>query len=243
MLIVNKETGETMGQLIKKYKKDYKKICFCGRLDPLARGKVLLLCDEECKQMPRYNSKDKVYQFEIILGLDTLSTDFMGEPGYHFNIDYDLNIIKQQIINYMNNYNNTEFEQEYHCYSSKRVNGIPLWQWTKKGNIYPKQTHNVTLYNYKYIEDIEYDYKKWRNDNIDIITNIEGDFRQKMICKLWKVKDTDSKNNTINKINSIKFEIKTSSGFYVRQFIKDISLYIKLPLLTYDINRTEILFI
>ena len=240
MLIVNKETGQTMGQLVKKYKKDYKKVCFCGRLDPLARGKVLLLTNDECKQMPLYNGKDKTYQFEIILGLSTCSTDFMGEPSYHFNINYDFDNIKQQIIDYMDKFNGKEFEQEYHCYSSKRVDGTPLWKITKQLGVYPKQCHKVKLYDYKHIEDKEYDYKIWREKNMNIVKNVEGDFRQEMICDFWKLRNKDRNNNTINKINSIKFEIKTSSGFYVRQLVKDISFHIKLDLLCYDINRTEI---
>ena len=247
MDIVNKDTGITMGELVKEYKEnhpDVKKACFCGRLDPMARGQVLLLLNNNCKKMPDYLNKDKVYQFEIILGLTTGTTDFMGEPSYHFNIDYNKTNsfynIKQQIIDYMDKINGTEFEQEYHCYSSKRVDGTPLWKITKQLGVYPKQCHKVTLYSYKHIEDKEYNYKLWREKNMNIVKNVEGDFRQKFICAFWELRNKDKNNNTIEKINSIKFEIKTSSGFYVRQLVKDISKHIKLDLLCYDINRTEI---
>jgi tRNA U55 pseudouridine synthase TruB len=191
--------------------------------------------------MSDYLDKDKVYQFEIILGITTASTDFMGDPSYHFNIDYDFDNIKQKIIDYMDKINGTEFEQKYHCYSSKRVNGEPLWKITKQLGVYPPRFHKVTLYNYKHIEDKEYDYKLWREKNINIVKNVKGDFSQEFICDFWNLRDKDRNNNTIEKINSIKFEIKTSSGFYVRQLVKDISRHIKLDLLTFDINRINIL--
>lgn len=244
MDIVNKDTGITMGELIKEYKQKYpyiNKVCFCGRLDPMARGQVLLLLNESCKKMPDYLDKDKVYQFEIILGITTVSTDFMGYPSYHFNIKYDFDIVKQQIIDYMDKINGTEFEQEYHCYSSKRVDGEPLWKISKYAGVYPQRFHKVTLYSYKHIEDKIYDYKLWRDKNMNIVKNVKGDFSQKSICIDWNLRDKDRNNNTIEKINSIKFEIKTSSGFYVRQLVKDISRHIKLDLLCYDINRTKII--
>ena len=47
MDIVTKPTGQTMGELVKEYKSnhpDVKKACFCGRLDPMARGQVFRAC-------------------------------------------------------------------------------------------------------------------------------------------------------------------------------------------------------
>ena len=49
MIFINKPAGYTINQIIKKYKKEHniKKLCFCGRLDPMARGKLLLLIKDE----------------------------------------------------------------------------------------------------------------------------------------------------------------------------------------------------
>lgn len=240
MDILTKDTGITMGELVKRYKNDHpnvKKACFCGRLDPMARGQVLLLLNENCKKMPDYLNKDKIYEFEIMLGVSTCSTDFLGEVGYTNKLnDYDYDYIKQQILDYIYKYNGVEFEQEYHCYSSKRHEGVPLWKMTKELGVYKQLFHTVKLHNIIFLEEKEYDYIKWRNDNINIIKNIKGDFDQKM--KIWRW------NNFIKhdkKIKSLKFRINVTSGFYIRQFVRDISNYISFPLLTYDINRINIL--
>ena len=42
------------------------KVCYCGRLDPMARGLVLLLVGDECKKMDDYLSTIKEYEFEIL---------------------------------------------------------------------------------------------------------------------------------------------------------------------------------
>ena len=228
-----------MGELIKEFKKnnpDVKKVCFCGRLDPMARGQVLLLLNENCKKMPEHLNKEKIYEFEIILGVSTNSTDFLGEVNYTNKLnDYNYNDIKQKILDYVYKYNSVEFEQEYHCYSSKRHEGVPLWKMTKDLGVYKQLFHTVKLHNITFLEEKEYDYIKWRNDNINVIKNIKGDFNQEMNIWRW--------NNFVKydkKIKSLKFRIHTSSGFFVRQLVKDISLNVDFPLLTYDINRTNI---
>ena len=82
-----KQSGETMSQFIGKIKNktiEYDpqqsniKLCYSGRLDPMARGKVLILFNDECKKVESYNKKAKTYQFEIIIGLQTNSDDPLG---------------------------------------------------------------------------------------------------------------------------------------------------------------------
>ena len=48
-----KPAGLTINQYINKIKEEtnYKKICFSGRLDPMARGEILILIGDECKNM------------------------------------------------------------------------------------------------------------------------------------------------------------------------------------------------
>jgi tRNA pseudouridine(55) synthase len=227
MDIVTKPTGQTMGELVKEYKSnhpDIKKACFCGRLDPMARGQVLLLLNDNCKKMPDYLGKDKTYQFEIVLGFQTDTDDFMGLCNY-VDKEYDFDKIKKQIIEYINKYKGKEFEQKFHNYSTKKI--------IKSDNI--DEYHKVKIYDVKHIEDNTYNYNEWRLNNINIVKNVTGEFRQQQICDNWSSIDYNEN------INSIKFEINVSSGFYIRQFVRDISTNIQFPLLTFDINRINII--
>jgi tRNA pseudouridine(55) synthase len=236
MDIVTKPTGQTMGELVKEYKSihpDVKKACFCGRLDPMARGQVLLLLNNNCKKMPDYLGKDKVYQFEIVLGFQTDTDDFMGLCNYVNNIDNFTNI-KKQIIEYIDKYKGKEFEQKFHNYSTKRITNQNFI--LKPTDFYMvEEYHKVKIYDVKHIEDNIYNYNEWRLNNINIVKNVKGEFRQQQICDNWSSIDY------YENINSIKFEINVSSGFYVRQFVRDISTNIQFPLLTFDINRINII--
>ena len=80
MILEYKKEGLTMNQVIKIYKEKYNtnKMCYCGRLDPMARGKIILLKDQECKDMTKYNKLNKIYEFDIILGIKTSSDDPLG---------------------------------------------------------------------------------------------------------------------------------------------------------------------
>ena len=79
-MIKTKPAGLTINEFASNIKTETncRKICFAGRLDPMARGQVLLLIDEECKKLPDMITKDKTYQFEIIPGFQTDSDDPLG---------------------------------------------------------------------------------------------------------------------------------------------------------------------
>ena len=77
-----------------------------------------------------------------------------------------------------------------------------------------------------------YDFKNFINSIINNINTIDKNknFRQESIIKQW---------NKINRtyIFSLKFEMKVSSGFYIRQFVRDLSTKFDFPLIVHDIHR------
>ena len=231
MIIIEKPRGCTINEFIEKYKKKYKikKLCFCGRLDPMARGKILILIDDECKMVQKYLQYDKIYQFEICFGFQTDSDDFLGIIEKKSNSIYPINL--NNIIKYINNISNSNFQQKFHKYSSKKVNGKTIRE--QKLEIIP--THNVKIYKTKFIEFKYRNFKFFINSIINDINTIDKNknFRQNEIIEQW--------NNIIrDNIFSIKFEFKVSSGFYIRQFVRDLSNKFNFPMIVYDINRINI---
>lgn len=241
MKCLYKPSGYTINQFINTYKEEHniKKLCFCGRLDPMARGEILILENEECKQMPKYLNNPKKYNFEIILSLKTNSDDPLGIIEELDVIDnkFDYTNIYNNIVNCITNYKNSLYFQKFHNFSSKRIDGKPLWYY-KKNNIQIEipsrkaEIFDVNIYKIKTYEFIE-----WKNIIISQIDTIdkEKDFNQDNIITQWK-------NTDMNFLYSIPVDITVSSGFYIRQFVRDISDSINYPLLTFDINRTKILF-
>ncbi len=235
--IVTKSAGQTMNQLVEDYKKtchsSITKICFAGRLDPMARGDVLLLFNDECRNVEKYNKMKKIYEFKIILGLQTNSDDPLGILE---NIQTDISELSLSITDM---FKIGEFRQKFHIYSSKCVAGLPMWHYVKnKINLQESDipSHMVSIYDYEIGILEQYDYDEWKETIINQIRTIDPkcDFNQEYIIKQWEQLDK------FDKLYAIPIKLDVSSGFYVRQFVRDLSNMIGIPLLTYDINRTKL---
>ncbi len=238
--IVIKPAGYTMNQFILDYKEKNKinKLCFAGRLDPMARGKVLLLFNDECKNIEKYKNMNKIYKFKIIIGLKTDSDDPLGIIQ-----NINPNITSENIIEIKNkllfNIKTGSFKQSFHKYSSKCINGKPLWQITKENqNTDDLPSHLVSIYDYKIGKCEQYNFIDWKTKIINQINTIDKkcNFNQENIINQWNNINLDIKH-----IYAIPITLTVSSGFYVRQFIRDFSDIIDFPLMVYDINRIEIL--
>ena len=230
MKIIEKPSGCTVNEFIERYKKEHQinKLCFCGRLDPMARGKLMILIDDECKQINKYLNYDKTYEFQICFGFQTDTDDFLGfiEKTSESLCPLDLN----NIIKYIKSLNGYKFEQQFHKYSSKKINGKTLREQELKN--LPK--HNVKILSTDILGISGYDFDDFIN--LFIIPNIESidktkNFRQSDTINQWK---------NINRkfLLTLKVRLKVTSGFYVRQFVRDLSNKFNFPMVVFDINRT-----
>ena len=240
-----KPTGCTTVQFINLIKDNEKldKITFSGRLDPMARGKILVFKNEDCKLAKDYHSNKKTYQFEVIIGIKTDTDDALGIiDGYLIdNINNNVSDYILKIVDYVNNLDDNIFEQKYHDFSSKVFFKNKNFVDKNKLNL----TNKVQIYEKKIIGNNLYCYKHWIKNIIDNINSIENisnsslnSFRQDIIIDQW---NKISNNNNLKKnIYSVKIELSVSSGFYVRQFVNDMSFQLGIPLMVYDINRISI---
>ncbi len=231
-----KESGNTMIQTMDKFKKENnisEKVCYCGRLDPMARGQVLLLVGNNCKDMSKYLGCNKEYEFEILFGLSTDTDDPLGLVNnyYEYNKD-EVNTYINKIKDFINI---GRFQQYFHNYSSKRIDGKPMWEYTKNGNNIEKPSHEVEIFDIEYKLMKTYNFNDWKTYITNTINNIDkkNDFRQEQILNLYNTL-------SINNLYSLPIKINVSSGFYVRQLVADIKNSLNIIILTFDINRTNI---
>ena len=238
MYIVYKPPGYLNTEIAnkEKIKLNKKKVCICGKLDPLAKGELLLLFDKECKLMNYYLSKRKIYQWEIIWGLQTDTEDVMGIIKNNININLDETYLKKVINTYVGDY-----LQNFHHYSSINVKNnnldkMPLWKWSKDNRLNEIKIPNK-LVNVKYINLLntqKINLNSIKSNIINTIKNIKGDFRQKEIIEQWE--------NYPNKEYYIsKFEADVSSGFYIRELVKQIGISTNYLGVSLNINRIKII--
>ena len=129
---IKKLLGETPNDLIQRFREENKeyaneKISFAGRLDPMASGAMILLTGEDCKRQPDFVGLRKKYNFKFIRGVITDTNDILGIP--------------QLLPECANKKEPTfklepkKFTQKFPVYSSRVVNGHPLWWWAKNGRL------------------------------------------------------------------------------------------------------------
>lgn len=245
MFNVYKPIGISCVDIIKELQQQDKykncRIAFSGRLDEMAHGNIIILINEETKKMAHYHNLNKKYKFKFIIGLETDTTATLGI----FTNKKTTNIINESdICQSIENSKNTEFMQEYHIFSSfcPKHTSIkkPLWWWSlynrlneinytpqKKVKIYDIHINNIKNITLKdFIEELLTNLSKLK----------KGIFRQEEIIEQWK-KYYDSMKNTNTNFVEFECNIDVSSGFYVRQFVKDIGKNLNINVLVTEIER------
>ena len=224
-----------------KNKLNKKKVCICGKLDPMAQGKLLLLFDEDCKNMDKNLKHEKTYQFKIAWGIQTDSDDTLGLITNEQNIEK--NRIKKLVNNmekYIEKYEGC-YNQYFHKYSARTVhnkNGEkhPLWKWTNLDRLNEIEIpyKEVSVNYIKYFHTEKKNMEALKKDIMENIENIEGNFRQDIIRKQWENYDKKKE------IWISTFEAHVSTGYYIRQLIHSLGNDTGLLGIAIDINRTYI---
>ena len=234
MLEYYKEPGLTPLEFINTIKNQFpeQKICYTARLDPMARGLVPILFGDECKNMHNYTNLSKTYEVKVMIGYKTDSDDVLGilENNTQNNTQNNLISNYKSIFNIENK---ITIEQKYHHFSTKELLARSKGK-TNSNNQY----HNVILFSSNVIGSGTLDFKEWINTCIHIIDKVDKtkDFRQKDIIEQWQ----NLIKKEITSIDYITLKLHVGSGFFVRQYIRDISDKIGIPLLCYDIHRTKL---
>ncbi len=209
------------------------RLAYAGRLDPQASGELLILVGEECKKRDHYQGLDKVYTFELLIGVSTDTGDIMGEIT-QFN--HTSKVSESEILTTAKGFEGN-FDQEFPVYSSKAVDGKPLWQWAKEGRLDEIKipTHPVTVHNIELIGSEKIKSETVFHEIESRINKVTGDFRQAEIIEHWKEKLTDG-----YEIQTFKLEAKVGSGTYIRQLAFDFSKKLRVPMCCWSIHRNSI---
>lgn len=206
---VHKKIGETPNELIENFKREREiseKVAFAGRLDPMASGKMILLTGADCMKISEFCGYKKLYSFKCIKGIKTDTGDILGIP---------------RIIRNTNNINDLKpnrFYQEYPVYSSKCVDGKPLWKWAREDKLNDikipgKMVEIFNVINNDTITISSDELFIEIKDRINQLSEKNRDnFRVDIILNTWK-NLLDSMDNKIEVESYILF---VSSGTYIR---------------------------
>lgn len=239
IIVVYKPMGITPLQAIEELKNlrskySEQKISYAGRLDPMAEGLLLLLIGDGNKRRKEYEGLEKVYEAEIILGISTDTYDALGIiQGIHFvhPQNKEIKIVLDGMIG--------EQHQSYPPFSSKPVNGHPLYWWARENRL-----SEITLPSKKIIID---EIKIINKKNIVVkdlvqkaigkISKIQGNFRQDEIKKTWL--DLEQKHSK-KSVEMIGVRVRCSSGTYVRGIANTLGETLGVGAIAYSIKRIQV---
>jgi tRNA U55 pseudouridine synthase TruB len=132
-----------------------------------------------------------------------------------------------------------KFEQKYPVYSSRPVNGKPLFQWAREGKLGEVEvpSHEVELLSADFVSRKTVSDEKLLADILAKIDLVSGDFRQGEIKEKWReVLASHLQKEFV--IDTLRLEC--SSGFYVRQFVADLAQKFGLTAITFHILRERV---
>lgn len=238
--ILYKKLGETPLECLLDYKKTNPEyfnmpMTYAGRLDPMAEGLLLVLSGETTKRKEEFLRLKKVYEFEVLWEFKTDTEDILGDL---FTTDISIFPTTDQIQKEVDSYLG-KFEQLYPAFSSQPVNGKPLILWAREGKINEIKipSHEVEIYKSEYISRRFILGKDLLDTVLERISLVSGDFRQTQISNKWKDVLADHQ-NTEYAVDKIRMEV--SGGFYVRQFVADLSKKLNVQATTFHILRTQV---
>lgn len=237
VLNLYKKIGETPLERLDKFRiknPKYKneKMSYVGRLDPMAEGVLLVVVGEENKKREKYLNLDKEYEFEALLGIKSDTHDILGVAKFVNDGKLDKEKIKTELQNFIG-----KRKQKYPAFSSKTINGKPLFEITKSGNIVKRPEREIEVYNFKILGFKETKLKKLESKILSNVNLVKGDFRQDETIKKWeKIFNLHGG----KKFLTFKAKIKCSSGTYIRGIVDEIGNNLGCSAITLNIKRTKV---
>ncbi len=208
-------------------------LSYAGRLDPMTEGILpVLVGEEENRNRKDFLDKDKEYQAHFVIGCSTDTNDILGLVTKSNFIKIDPEILMRAVMNLKN-----ITVQVYPWYSSKTVNGIPLFAYAKAGNFdIERPTRAVEVYSVTDIDIYEIDAQEWVQQNIADIQKVYGDFRQDAITNSW---NTLSWKFPIG-VQVVSCVLKVSSGTYIRTMAENLAQELGVPVLLQKLVRVSV---
>ena len=237
IITTSKKPGETLAVFLERGRGTYGvpagvPMTYAGRLDPMDEGDMLVLTGEYCKQKDDYLGFDKTYILDILLGISTDTGDMLGIVS-NMNIGVYAEKEIQDAVSEIEKIKTLAYPE----YSSKTIEGVPLWVSARAGDAVVVPEKEVILSD---VLLLSITYKKIHtllDESYEIIREVQGDFRQQAILSAWQ---KIYENYGDIEIPVVRIQVTASTGAYMRTLARRVGEMLQTPALAYHINRTKI---
>ena len=179
---------------------------------------------------------DKVYEIEILFGIETESYDVLGLIKEAKN--YKSDEVSKELPLLLPRFKG-EIEQAYPPYSSKPFNGKPLYYWARRGELegvdLPKEMREI--HSLDEIGNRILNKSELHTIIMDKLERVEGDFNQEAIIKGW---DEYLAATTQESWLCSSLKVSCRSGTYMRSLAHEIGKAVGVGACALSITRTKI---
>lgn len=146
---IYKEKGFTSHDVVAKLRGilKQKKIGHTGTLDPDAEGVLPVCLGRGTKLCDMLTDKDKVYEAELLLGIDTDTQDISGTVSDK----REVNVSEEQVFDAVMSFIGT-YEQIPPMFSAIKVDGRKLYEIARAGQVVERKARTVTIYDIDILE-------------------------------------------------------------------------------------------
>lgn len=149
-LIIDKSPGMTSYDVIKKLKKldSFRKIGYIGTLDRNATGILPVAMNEGAKLIPFLENGQKKYVGRFVLGVTTDTFDMEGAKTSETEVaPFDTAVVTETLARFKG-----RITQKVPVYSSKKVEGKPLYKWVRQGLTVDTPQKEVEVYDVNFLD-------------------------------------------------------------------------------------------
>lgn len=210
-------------------------LSYAGRLDPMAEGVLLCLVGGANKHREEYLNLSKEYTLDVLFGFSTDTYDVLGRVMESCDAS---DLSKKEVEQGLNEFRG-QVAQQYPPFSSKTVEGKPLFEWARGGAfealVLPER--KVTIYDIALSAIYKVDEPTLQSYIEESVEKVDGDFRQDEIIRLWKRK---LERNGDREFPCATITVSCSSGTYVRSIAHELGALLGVPALALHILRTKV---
>lgn len=143
VLVIDKPAGMTSFDVVRMVRTSLgaEKAGHAGTLDPLATGVLTLMVNEAVKLTRFFEGHDKEYRATLRLGVETDTLDREGSVIIERPVNLSAAEIRQAVSEFAG-----DIEQTVPRYSAVKMQGRPLYYWTRKGVSVAPPRRNVTIH-------------------------------------------------------------------------------------------------
>lgn len=234
---VHKNIGETPLEALERVRKDNGiasdiSMTYAGRLDPAAEGVLIVLSGDDVHRKDEYKDLPKVYEVDLLFGLSTDTGDLLGV----LQSAQVRHVQKTDIATILQKLSGTR-EQKFHSFSSKPVDGIPLWSHAREKSNITIPSHRITIDAITILSEDTISFADIFAKVKSIAEKVSGDFRQKKIIDSWQSHAGELHDAQFQKIT---IEVTCGSGTYMRVLAEEIGNELNIPVLASRILRKSV---